>query len=71
MRRAQAWLPSGVLAALAAGVILTPPGRAGEVGYVEDFALSGDRGAALRQLVPGMSCFSAAVRSFARAKSST
>lgn len=53
MQRALSWLPSGVLAALAAGVVLTPSGRAGEVGYVEDFALAGDRAAALRQLVPG------------------
>src|SRR5687768_8869375 len=53
MRRARAWLPSGVLAALAAGVVLTPPGRAGEVGYVEDFALAADRATALRRLVPG------------------
>ncbi len=53
MRRVKAWLPSGVLAALAAGVVLTPSGRAGEVGFVEDFALAADRAAALRQLVPG------------------
>ncbi|HVK18736.1 MAG TPA: Ig-like domain-containing protein, partial [Fimbriiglobus sp.] len=53
MRRALSWLPPGVLAALAACVVLTPSGRAGEVGYVEDFALSADRAAALRQLVPG------------------
>ena len=57
MQRAQAWLPYWVLAALVAGVILTPSGRAGEVGYIEDFALAGDRTAALRQLVPGTEDF--------------
>ena len=53
MRRAQTWIPCGVLAALAASVVLTPSGRAGEVGYVEDFALAKDRTTALRQLIPG------------------
>ena len=52
MRRARAWLPSGVLAALAAGVVLTPTGRAGEVGFVEDFALARDRAAALQAAHP-------------------
>ena len=53
MRRAQTWLPPGVLAALAVAMMLTPSGRAGEVGYVEDFALSSNRADALKQLVPG------------------
>ncbi len=53
MQRAQAWLPPGVVAALAIALMLTPSGRAGEVGYVEDFALAADRAAALKQLVPG------------------
>ena len=49
----RATLPWGVLAALAAGVVAAPAGRAGEVGFAEDFALARDRAAALRQLVPG------------------
>jgi hypothetical protein len=53
MRRATGWLTAGALAALAAGVVLTPTVRGGEVGYVEDFALARDRAAALRQLIPG------------------
>lgn len=53
MRRATGWLMAGSLAVLAAGVVLTPTGRAGEVGYVEDFALAKDRPAALKQLIPG------------------
>src|SRR6188768_2168940 len=53
MTRATAWLPAGLLAALAAGLLLTPTSRAADVGYVEDFALARDRAAALQQLIPG------------------
>ncbi|MDB5306990.1 MAG: hypothetical protein JWO38_1192 [Gemmataceae bacterium] len=53
MTRATAWLPAGLLAALAAGLLLTPTTRAGDIGYVEDFALAKDRSAALKQLIPG------------------
>ena len=54
MKRAKAWLPPGLIAALAAGLFLIPtPTRAGDIGYVEDFALARDRAAALKQLVPG------------------
>ncbi|MBX9585476.1 MAG: hypothetical protein K2X87_34650, partial [Gemmataceae bacterium] len=53
MRRATGWLTAGALAALAAGVVLTPTAAGGEVGYVEDFALAKDRAAALKQLIPG------------------
>src|SRR5207237_10883607 len=34
-------------------MLLVSVTRAGEVGYVEDFALAKDRGASLRQLIPG------------------
>jgi hypothetical protein len=34
-------------------LVLAPPAVAGEVGFVEDFALARDRSAALRQLIPG------------------
>jgi hypothetical protein len=45
MRRALLWL---------AGVVAFVPSAAGdEIGFVEDFALARDRGAALRQLIPG------------------
>src|SRR5436853_7680368 len=52
MRHAN-WLAGGFLALLAAGVLVTPTASAGDVGYVEDFALAKDRTAALKQLVPG------------------
>src|SRR5436305_5976780 len=48
-----AWLPWAFPAALAAVLVSVPAGRAGEVGFAEDFALSRDRAAALRQLIPG------------------
>src|SRR5215472_10792040 len=53
MARATAWLAPSLLAALAAGLLLTPTSRAADVGYVEDFALARDRAAALTQLIPG------------------
>ena len=53
MKRFTAWLPWALPAALAAVLVGVPPGRAGEVGFAEDFALSRDRTAALRQLIPG------------------
>ena len=34
-------------------VLLTASARAGEIGYIEDFALADDRNAALKQLIPG------------------
>src|SRR3954468_4769935 len=34
-------------------LLLAPVAVAGEVGFVEDFALARDRAAALRQLIPG------------------
>ena len=42
-----------VLGGLVAGVVLTPSSHAGDVGYVEDFALARDRAEALKQLIPG------------------
>ena len=39
--------------ALAGGLLLTPTGRAADVGYAEDFALAKDRAAALARLIPG------------------
>src|SRR4051812_18892151 len=49
----RALFPASLLAALAGGLLLVPTTRAAEVGYVEDFALSRDRAAALKQLIPG------------------
>ena len=42
MTRATAWLPVGLLAALAALLLLVPTTRAGDIGDVEDFALAKD-----------------------------
>ena len=54
MKRATAWLPTSLLAALLAVLYLTPTHtRAADIGYVEDFALAKDRAAALQQLIPG------------------
>src|SRR5687768_734692 len=53
MKRITAYLPWALPAGLAAVLVLVEPGRAGEVGFAEDFALGRDRAAALRQLVPG------------------
>src|SRR5262245_28104567 len=54
MRRVATFVPAAALAALASGLLLTPTSsRAGEVGYVEDFALAKDRATALKQLIPG------------------
>src|SRR5438874_5451266 len=41
------------LAWILPALLLAPSVVAGEVGFVEDFALSRDRAAALRQLIPG------------------
>ena len=57
MSRALTWLPAGLLVALAAGVLMIQPTRAGEIGYAEDYALARDRAAALRQLIPGSEDF--------------
>src|SRR5207302_1024642 len=46
-------MPSWVVRSCLGLVLLTAAAAAGEVGFVEDFALSPDRAAALRQLVPG------------------
>src|SRR6266481_2961811 len=48
MKQLPTWLVRFVPA-----LILTSSVVAGEVGFVEDFALSRDRAAALRQLIPG------------------
>ncbi|MBA4064353.1 MAG: hypothetical protein C0501_11700 [Isosphaera sp.] len=53
MRRVATLWAGAVPAALAAAVLLTPTSRAGDIGYVEDFALARDRAAALKQLIPG------------------
>src|SRR5262249_2619455 len=53
MKRLSAWLPPCLVAALAACVALIPNSRAGEVGYIETFALARDRADALKQLIPG------------------
>ena len=42
-----------VLVGLAAVLLLTTAAPAGDVGFIEDFALARDRAAALRQLIPG------------------
>jgi hypothetical protein len=53
MRRVTALLPGLTLAALAGVLLLTPNSRAGDINYVEDFALAKDRTTALKQLIPG------------------
>src|SRR5439155_7320314 len=54
MVRVKSLLSAGLLAALAAGMILVPTSsRAADIGYVEDFALAKDRAVALKQLIPG------------------
>ena len=54
MKRATAWLPTSLLAALIAVLYLLPTHtRAADIGYVEDFALAKDRATALQQLIPG------------------
>src|SRR5262245_54399117 len=53
MQRAIDWFCPGLLAALTATVLLIPRTRAGEVGYIEKFALSQDRTEPLQQLIPG------------------
>src|SRR5438876_12169642 len=58
MKRATAtvFLPAGLLAVFAVGLVLVPTGmraRAADIGYVEDFALARDRVVALKQLIPG------------------
>lgn len=53
MKRALSWLPLALLAVLCATLVLTPTTRAGEVGYVEEFALAAERAAALKPLIPG------------------
>src|SRR3954469_14829517 len=58
MRRATAYLMGFSLAALAAGVVLTPNAIAGDIGFVEDFALAKDRTHALKQLIPGTEDYS-------------
>ena len=54
MKRATAWLPTSLLAALIAVLYLLPTHtRAADIGYVEDFALAKDRATALKHLIPG------------------
>src|SRR5438067_712865 len=53
MRRYFLYFQITVLGGLAAGVVLTPATKAGDVGYIEEFALARDRGEALKQLIPG------------------
>src|SRR3954451_964787 len=53
MRRATLWLMGVSLAALAGLVLLTPHAAAGDIGFIEDFALAKDRNVALKQLIPG------------------
>jgi len=53
MRRATVWLMGVSLAALASVVLFTPHSSAGDIGFIEDFALAKDRNAALKQLIPG------------------
>jgi hypothetical protein len=53
MDRVTRWLLGIVLIALGAGLLVIPTARAGDIGYVEDFALARDRTTALKQLIPG------------------
>ncbi len=56
MSRLSLWLSAGSLVV----VLLLVPGsgvRAGDIGYVEDFALAKDRAASLKQLIPGTEDF--------------
>lgn len=53
MRRATLFLMGVTLAALAGMVLVTPHTSAGDIGFIEDFALAKDRNAALKQLIPG------------------
>ncbi len=57
MPRFQHSLMAASLGLLSLGVALTPNGRAGDIGFVEDFALSKDRPASLKQLIPGTDDF--------------
>ena len=45
------------LGLLSLGVVLTPTSHAGDIGYVEDFALAKDRSNSLKQLIPGTEDF--------------
>ena len=47
------WLIGLFLVGLAWGVVCTPTADGGEIGFVEEVALSTDRRTAIRQLVPG------------------
>ena len=57
MARLQPSLMAASLGLLSLGVVLTPNSRAGDIGFVEDFALSKDRPASLKQLIPGTDDF--------------
>ena len=57
MPRFQLSLMAASLGLLSLGVVLTPNSRAGDIGFVEDFALSKDRPASLKQLIPGTDDF--------------
>lgn len=52
MNASLAW-PFRLLPVALVGTLLSLPGRASEVGFIEDFSLSTDRAAALKQLIPG------------------
>ncbi|HEX3151724.1 MAG TPA: hypothetical protein VHR66_26870 [Gemmataceae bacterium] len=53
MRRLFTLLQVTILGGLAAIVVMVPTTRAGDVGFIEDFALARDRSEALKQLIPG------------------
>jgi hypothetical protein len=53
MRRVPLWLMGLSLVGLALGVVCTPTAVGGDIGFVEDFALSTDRPTVLKQLIPG------------------
>ena len=57
MSRISLSLAAASLGLLGLGVVLTPTTRAGDIGYVEDFALAKDRAASLKQLIPGTEDF--------------
>ncbi|MCI0704511.1 MAG: hypothetical protein L0241_25940, partial [Planctomycetia bacterium] len=53
MTRATIWLMGASLAVLTCGVMFAPQSTAGDIGFIEDFALAKDRTTALKQLIPG------------------
>ncbi len=57
MSRLTLSLMGASLGLLSLGVVLTPNAQAGDIGYVEDFALAKDRSTSLKQLIPGTEDF--------------